>query len=728
MNILLLDHFNRHGGAQEYIIEIGHQLQQQGVKVFIPSSSVKTLDKLIADLPTTGFNILDKNYKNPKFLINFVRNIFQLKRFIKENNIAQIHCNSIPVLPLAKLASFDVPISFTAHDFLSSKIKNGFIKLFADKVIAVSSSVKESLEEQGVTKTPIQVIYNGFYPIENMLESPKRDKKVFAIIGRIERWKGVDIFIKAGVKLSKKYKDVEFLVFGYSEDKAYHNYCADLASQSNGSVKLMSFLEDKEELYRSVDFVVNASIEPEPFGRTIVEASLRNKPVIGPDIGGPKEIILNGKTGFIFKRGCVDSLAEKMEILLLDENLCSKMGVNGELIAKEKYSIENVTSEFCSFLKTTKPKLNLDKNNKKAVIVLDKNLFTSIGIIASQFEEALKKIGWNASIIWLSSDRYFPDGAPQEEFVVHTPSYAQGFISYRNGIKKILKQIDPSWVLIMKPELSFLIPSIKTVVPNSFVSVMIHDTFAQTLYKGILKYELVNKYYTSNVVMADGYLFNSGYTYKEAKKFWNLIGLENICGCVIDNSVFYNSSNEYSNPREVLNLPKQGRIFLNVSIDEPRKNILTFFKLALKYRDDVFVRVGKWSKWMEKFVKDNSLNNIIHKSNLSVEELRLLYSISDAYIFPSILEGFGIPPLEAMACGTKVISSKSTAMAEVLGGVCPLIENPKDVEAYSKEIDSLDSYNERYSQEAINGRLKYYSIDSFASRIKNHLDEIFEEI
>jgi len=60
-------------------------------------------------------------------------------------------------------------------------------------------------------------------------------------------------------------------------------------------------------------------------------------------------------------------------------------------------------------------------------------------------------------------------------------------------------------------------------------------------------------------------------------------------------------------------------------------------------------------------------------------ELPKLYSQADLFLFASLNEGFGLPPLEAMACGVPVVSSCVTSMPEVLGDAALLVE-PTDVE------------------------------------------------
>jgi glycosyltransferase involved in cell wall biosynthesis len=71
-----------------------------------------------------------------------------------------------------------------------------------------------------------------------------------------------------------------------------------------------------------------------------------------------------------------------------------------------------------------------------------------------------------------------------------------------------------------------------------------------------------------------------------------------------------------------------------------------------------------------------------------MDTLRLLYSHADGFVFPSLYEGFGIPVLEAMACGAPVIASNSTSLPEVVGDAALLVD-PADEAAIGTALVRL---------------------------------------
>ena len=83
-----------------------------------------------------------------------------------------------------------------------------------------------------------------------------------------------------------------------------------------------------------------------------------------------------------------------------------------------------------------------------------------------------------------------------------------------------------------------------------------------------------------------------------------------------------------------------------------------------------------------------------HRGLVSVEELRDLYRAASCLAFPSLYEGFGLPPLEAMASGCPVATATSGSLPEVCGNAAVLFD-PRDVEAIASAIGEAIASRER---------------------------------
>lgn len=137
------------------------------------------------------------------------------------------------------------------------------------------------------------------------------------------------------------------------------------------------------------------------------------------------------------------------------------------------------------------------------------------------------------------------------------------------------------------------------------------------------------------------------------------------------------------------------QILLYVGSDHPRKNLSTLAEAyAAVHRqlpNTVLLKVGDAGllEGRERFLQDLDrlgIRDVVRFfPNVGDEELQFFYSIADVLVFPSTFEGFGIPPLEAMACGCPVVSSNATSLPEVVGNA-GLLCDPADVDAFTNEI------------------------------------------
>jgi glycosyltransferase involved in cell wall biosynthesis len=156
--------------------------------------------------------------------------------------------------------------------------------------------------------------------------------------------------------------------------------------------------------------------------------------------------------------------------------------------------------------------------------------------------------------------------------------------------------------------------------------------------------------------------------------------------------IYYGVDHELFKPRDKLEarrrlgLPLDRPIILNVGSEEPRKNIpillKSFKKLLNGVPNALLARVGEKTAYIEKLIKSLGLNGKVLYRRASPNEVALYYNAADLLCFPSYYEGFGNPPLEAMASGLPVIAGNRTSIPEVVSDAGILLD-PFDVEGFA---------------------------------------------
>lgn len=136
---------------------------------------------------------------------------------------------------------------------------------------------------------------------------------------------------------------------------------------------------------------------------------------------------------------------------------------------------------------------------------------------------------------------------------------------------------------------------------------------------------------------------------------------------------------------------------LSVGTLQPRKNHATLIKaFEQAFRDSEYNLVlagGRgWSyEEVHALVRSRGLQHrVLFPGFVADEDLSALYSSADVMTFPSLYEGFGLPVLEAMACGVPVLASNTSCLPEVAGGAA-LFVNPRNIEAMSDALLKLVS-------------------------------------
>ena len=120
------------------------------------------------------------------------------------------------------------------------------------------------------------------------------------------------------------------------------------------------------------------------------------------------------------------------------------------------------------------------------------------------------------------------------------------------------------------------------------------------------------------------------------------------------------------------------------------------------------------------------MDNVFHFSNLAAPMLREFYRHADLFVMPSFFEGFGLPPLEAIACGTPVVCADTTALKEIFAGVCPLVSPADNVDGYLAVLDEVFSGKYEYDREKVAKLLEKYSLKTVADKLSAFLYSILD--
>lgn len=145
--------------------------------------------------------------------------------------------------------------------------------------------------------------------------------------------------------------------------------------------------------------------------------------------------------------------------------------------------------------------------------------------------------------------------------------------------------------------------------------------------------------------------------------------------------------------RDKLRLPnKDVKIVLIAGFQSYKNNFVSFKVVSKLQQQNINVQLvwlGANNEICEKYSKQANLNNnAVSMNNLSFDQIVELYNTVDCLLFPSLYEGFGFPPLEAMACGTPVVTSNAASIPEVVGNAAIMLP-PNNVDGLAEAVKNI---------------------------------------
>jgi glycosyltransferase involved in cell wall biosynthesis len=284
-------------------------------------------------------------------------------------------CVSQKSFVLASLAKpfMGRPIFWFMNDILSTDHFNRWLIRFlillsrytADHVALNSNASLDFWLRSGGRQSGVSVIYPA--TIDPSESSPILDIKriedyrhqfsangraLIGIFGRINRWKGQDVFLRALAKLP----DVNGVIVGaaFFEDGEYETELRGMARDLGleDRVVFAGHVEDVMTAMAACDIITHCSTSPEPFGQVIVQSMLAGTPVIASDAGGAREIVAHDETGQLTPLGDYQALADAIERYLDDPQWSRRLAEEAKRRAKRNFSFSAMTARFAEVLES----------------------------------------------------------------------------------------------------------------------------------------------------------------------------------------------------------------------------------------------------------------------------------------------------------------------------------------------------------------------------------------
>lgn len=379
MKVCVLDQGEFMGGAEGFTLDLLRAVPKSQWDLLLlyhrhADERYKEAAEQISYIETRRVNIPSLDQRQLRSYLQTLRTAWAVVRALKYAKVDVLQTNTIRAHTVGSLAArfLGIPLIWVMHDctFPPDILKK--LLPYPQKIVCVSEFVRDFVVKHGGVEAEIktEIIPNGIdLDAINADTSTLRpladiDGKPFSflphyryvgLVGRIDTWKGQDVFLEAIDVLNREYpqhQKVQYLIIGdvtasSQERTMFYEKLRD-AARRKGLTNL-TFLgrQDMKDVAKRLDILVHASTEPEPFGRTIIEAWAYGVPVIATKLGAPLSFVAYGKTGLLVEPKDPKDLAQKISLLLEDQHLAETLRMNGKKEVRASYDLARIVDRFC---------------------------------------------------------------------------------------------------------------------------------------------------------------------------------------------------------------------------------------------------------------------------------------------------------------------------------------------------------------------------------------------
>ncbi|MEM7236995.1 MAG: glycosyltransferase family 4 protein [Pseudomonadota bacterium] len=350
------------GGVERGTIEMTEAIVEAGGRAIVVTSGGTQALRV----PKAGGELieLDVASKNP---LTIWRNAGRLAGLVRAQEIDLVHARSRAPAWSGYFACKRTGVPFvttfhgTYNEDLPFKRLYNSVMARGRPVIAVSEFIRELIVERyPVPDNQIVVIPRGadigVFSEEmvgnersvslaerwGLLDDPR---PVIMLPGRLTRWKGAESMIEAAARLKEMRGSADFLVLIVGDDMSGGSFARALDQKiddcgAGDCIVRVDAVTDIAAAYKLAAVVVSASIEPEAFGRVVVEAQAMGRPVVATDHGGARETVAHGESGWLYPPGDAAALAAMMnDALSMDASERAHTGMAARARVHTSYTV-----------------------------------------------------------------------------------------------------------------------------------------------------------------------------------------------------------------------------------------------------------------------------------------------------------------------------------------------------------------------------------------------------
>lgn len=376
--ILFITHVGEAGGAEYKMVDLCRAMRDSAEVMLLQRGSLEAvlnenrIKHCVCPLPSNA-RIVRKEDGIASVLKAIPAALSMVKRIArKAEEFDIVVCFSQKSFVLTSLAKLLArrPIIWFMNDILSpahfSRVLIGVLvtlsRYSADHIVVNSRASLAAWFKAGGRRKRVSVLYPGTNskladqrPSAELIASYKQKyspdaKPLIGMFGRISRWKGQDVFIRAIAQVP----NVNAVVVGGAlfGEQQHERRMKELVTEL-GITRRVTFtghVDDVMNLMAACDVVAHCSTSPEPFGQVIVEAMLAGTPVIASDAGGAREIVTPDETGQLTRPSSHSDLEAAIRRYLDSPSWSRQVAERAKVSALEKFSETAMTTGFLEIL------------------------------------------------------------------------------------------------------------------------------------------------------------------------------------------------------------------------------------------------------------------------------------------------------------------------------------------------------------------------------------------